>query len=174
MTKLNDFIVKRLQENIKQRWVVESKVFFELLENMGIIEDEDTLADIFEFLESEDIDIHFNNTGDHLRFQQYKRIEEKAKFIKRLGIAQDGIRNFISKVDNIKPNVDDAYMKIFMTDDEEELREITQHVNNMDDNLEIFRKKFEQEKYLKLKSDLENLSNEELLQQLTNNTIQNG
>lgn len=174
MSKLNEFIIKRLQSNIKQRWVVESKNFFELLENMGIIEDEDMLADIFEFMESENIDIHFNNTGDHVRFQQYKRIEEKAKFIKRLGIAQDGIRNFINKVDTIKPNVDDTYMKIFMTDDDKELSEIAQHVNNMDDNLEIFRKKFEQEKYLKLKSDLENLSNEELLEQLTNNTIQNG
>ena len=125
MSKLNDFIVKRLQENIKQRWVVESKEFFELVENMGIINDEDLLGDIFEFLETENIDIHFNNTGDHLRFQQYKRIEEKAKFIKRLGIAQDGIRNFIGKVDSSKPNMDDTFMKMYMTDDDEEQMEIS-------------------------------------------------
>jgi len=174
MSKLNEFIIKRLQSNIKQRWVVESKNFFDLLENMGIIEDEDMLADIFEFMENANIDIHFNNTGDHARFQQYKRIEEKAKFIKRLGIAQDGIRNFITKVDNSKPNMDDSFMKIYMTDNDEEHMEIVQHINNMDDNLEKFRKKFEQEKYLKIKSDLDKLSNEELLEQLTNNTIQNG
>jgi hypothetical protein len=163
MSKLNDFIVKRLQENIKQRWVVESKIFFELLENMGIINDEDLLADIFEFLETENIDIHFNNTGDHLRFQQYKRIEEKAKFIKRLGIAQDGIRNFIGKVDNTKPIVDDSFMKIYMTDNDEEQREIIHYINNMDDNLEKFRKKFEQDKYLKITEETGEISNEELI-----------
>ena len=53
MSKLTDFVLKRLQENIKQRWVIESKMFFDLLENMGIINDEELLTDIFEFLENE-------------------------------------------------------------------------------------------------------------------------
>lgn len=168
MSKLNEFIIKRLQSNIRQRWVVESKNFFELLENMGIIEDEEMLSDIFEFMDSEHIDIHFNNSGDHIRFQQYKRIEEKAKFVKRLGIAQDGIRNFIGKVNNVKPTMDDSFMKIYMTDNDEEQREIIQHINNMDDNLEKFRKKFEQDKYLKITEELDKTSNEELINQITN------
>ena len=171
MTKLNDFIVKRLQENIKQRMVIESKEFFELLEKMGIINDEDLLADIFEFLEDENIDVHFNSTGDHLRFEQYKRIEVKAKFNKRIGIAQDGIKNFIKTVDNFKPTMDDTFMKVYMTDDDEEQIEISEHMSTLDNNLELFRKKFEQEKYQKHQDKLRELSTEELIEQLTNNTI---
>jgi len=171
MTKLNDFIVKRLQENIKQRMVIESKEFFELLEKMGIINDEDLLADIFEFLEDENIDVHFNSTGDHLRFEQYRRIEVKAKFNKRIGIAQDGIKNFIKKVDNFKPTMDDIFMKVYMTDDDEEQIEISEHMSTLDNNLELFRKKFEQEKYQKHQDKLRELSTEELIEQLTNNTI---
>ena len=171
MSKLTDFVLKRLQENIKQRWVVESKTFFDLLENMGIINDEELLTDIFEFLEDENIDVHFNSTGDHVRFEQYKRIEVKAKFNKRIGIAQDGIKNFIKTVDNFKPTMDDTFMKIYMTDDDEEQMEISKHMSTLDNNIELFRKKFEQEKYQKHQDKLSGLSNEELLEQLTNNTI---
>ena len=171
MSKLTDFILKRLQENIKQRFVIESNTFFDLLENMGIINDEELLMDIFEFLEDENIDVHFKSTGDHVRFEQYKQIEEKAKFIKRLGIAQDGIRNFIGKVDSSKPNMDDTFMKMYMTDDDKEQLEISKHISTLDDNIELFRKKFEQEKYQKHQEKLMELSTEELIEQLTNNTI---
>ena len=168
MSKLTDFIIKRLQENIKQRWVVESSTFFELLENMGIINDEDLLTDIFEFLETENIDINFKSTGDQIRFQQYKRIEEKAKFVKRLGIAQDGIRNFIGRVDNAKPSIDDSFMKVYMTDNDDELKEVIQYINNQDDNLERFRQKFQQEKYLQITEELNKITNDELINQITN------
>jgi len=171
MSKLTDFILKRLQENIKQRWVIESKMFFDLLENMGIINDEELLTDIFEFLENENIDVHFNSTGDHVRFEQYKRIEVKAKFNKRIGIAQDGIKNFIKTVDNFKPTMDDTFMKVYMTDDDEEQMEINKHMSTLDNNIELFRKKFEQEKYQKHQDKLRELSTEELIEQLTNNTI---
>ena len=171
MSKLTDFVLKRLQENIKQRWVVESKTFFDLLENMGIINDEELLTDIFEFLEDENIDVHFKSTGDHLRFEQYKQIEMKAKFNKRIGIAQDGIKNFIKTVDNFKPTMDDTFMKVYMTDDEEEQTEISKHISTLDNNIELFRKKFEQEKYQKHQEKLMELSTEELIEQLTNNTI---
>jgi hypothetical protein len=168
MSKLTEFIIKRLQENIKQRWVVESSTFFELLENMGIINDEDLLTDIFEFLETENIDINFKSTGDQIRFQQYKRIEEKAKFVKRLGIAQDGIRNFIGRVDNAKPSIDDSFMKVYMTDNDDELKEVIQYINNQDDNLERFRQKFQQEKYLQITEELNKITNDELINQITN------
>jgi hypothetical protein len=174
MSKLTDFVLKRLQENIKQRWVIESKMFFDLLENMGIINDEDLLVDIFEFLENENIDVHFNSTGDHVRFEQYKRIEVKSKLNKRISVAQDGIKNFIKTVDNFKPTMDDTFMKVYMTDDDEEQIEISKHMSTLDNNIELFRKKFEQEKYQKHQDKLRELSTEELIEQLTNNIIDNG
>ena len=171
MSKLTDFILKRLQENIKQRFVIESNTFFDLLENMGIINDEELLTDIFEFLENENIDVHFNSTGDHVRFEQYKRIEVKSKLNKRISFAQDEIKNFIKTVDNFKPTMDDTFMKVYMTDDYEEQMEINKHTTTLDNNIDLFRKKFEQEKYQKHQDKLSGLSNEELLEQLTNNTI---
>jgi hypothetical protein len=35
MSKLTDFVLKRLQENIKQRWVIESNTFFSLMLKYG-------------------------------------------------------------------------------------------------------------------------------------------
>ena len=95
----------------------------------------------------------------------------KAKFNKRIGIAQDGIKNFIKTVDNFKPTMDDTFMKVYMTDDEEEQTEISKHISTLDNNIELFRKKFEQEKYQKHQEKLMELSTEELIEQLTNNTI---
>jgi hypothetical protein len=50
-----------------------------------------------------------------------------------------------------------------MTDNDEEQREIIHYINNMDDNLEKFRKKFEQDKYLKITEETGEISNEELI-----------
>ena len=58
-----------------------------------------------------------------------------------------------------------------MTDDEEEQTEISKHISTLDNNIELFRKKFEQEKYQKHQEKLMELSTEELIEQLTNNTI---
>jgi hypothetical protein len=70
--------------------------------------------------------------------------------------------------------MDDTFMKVYMTDDDEEQIEISKHMSTLDNNIELFRKKFEQEKYQKHQDKLRELSTEELIEQLTNNIIDNG
>ena len=51
MEKLNEFIIKQLNDNKVQRWIIKATDLFALCNNMGILDDDELMIDIIEYLE---------------------------------------------------------------------------------------------------------------------------
>ena len=56
MGKLGEFILKRIEEKKTQRWIITCDDLFTLCGDMGIIEDDDTMMDIMDYLEENKIE----------------------------------------------------------------------------------------------------------------------
>lgn len=120
MGKLGNFVEKFIGENKKQRWVIESTILYELFRNMGIIDDMDSLTEIYEHLDEQKIDINFGvHTG--VEYKKFKQIDASFKVIKRLKISSRSVNELIKKVDSIKVPVDNEWMERYRKQEEGEV-----------------------------------------------------
>jgi hypothetical protein len=147
MKRLTEFIEKQIQDKKTQRWVIESEVLFILFKNMGIMEDQDMLMDIIDYLEENKIDVYFNNTDSNLFFGKFTSIEKSCKIRKKIGINSEKIKQHINMVNSLKIEIDDDYFKTFMTDDDEEIKEIVENLPKFDKHLENLQSKIDKEKF---------------------------
>jgi hypothetical protein len=147
MKRLTEFIEKQIQDKKTQRWVIESEVLFTLFKNMGIMEDQDMLMDIIDYLEENKIDVYFNNTDSNLFFGKFTSIEKSCKIRKKIGINSEKIKQHINMVNSLKIEIDDDYFKTFMTDDNEEIKEIVENLPKFDKHLENLQSKIDKEKF---------------------------
>ena len=139
MSKVPSFIIQQLKDKITQRYVVNSEDFFFIIEGMGIMDNEEILIEILEYLEDAKIDVHFKTGTEQLRFNQFKKIEERLSLMRRMKATHGKIRELNNKVDNIKPNINNEWLKSYMLDDDEdqnkyliELNTITPKTNDLD------------------------------------------
>ena len=77
MSKVPSFIIRQLKDKITQRYVVNSEDFFFIIEGMGLMDNEECLFEILEYLEEAKIDVHFKTGTEQLRYNQFKKIEER-------------------------------------------------------------------------------------------------
>ena len=139
MSKVPSFIIQQLKDKITQRYVVNSEDFFFIIDGMGIMDNEEILFEILEYLEDVKIDVHFKTGTEQLRFNQFKKIEERMSLMRRMKATHGKIRELNNKVDNIKPNINNEWLKSYMLDDDEdqnkyliELNTITPQTNDLD------------------------------------------
>jgi len=159
MSRIAKFVIKQLEDKKQQRWVIQSKDLFDLWENMGIMGCEDELMDILEYLEENNIDVHFENSTYEAQFNIFKRIEMGYKLRKHMKDQIDKNKIKIEKVLSIKPKVNDSFLLEYMTDDEEEQKIINEKHNKVyDENGKVNSLNEFQEK-IKMKINEEMLEN---------------
>lgn len=137
MEKLNEFIVKQLNDNKVQRWIIKATDLFTLCNNMGILDDDELMIDIIEYLENNEIDINF--IGGDAFYKDFIRLENKVKMGKMLRGSKTEFQLMIEKIDSIKVPERPQWLNSYMDDEEKpkenEIREDNhnqyQRINNM-------------------------------------------
>jgi hypothetical protein len=102
MGKLGDFILKQIEEKKIQRWIITSDDLFTLCGDMGIIEEDDVMIDIMEYLENNQIDVNFHNNSSAGYYRIWNELERKVKLKKILNGTKTEVQQMIEKVDSIK------------------------------------------------------------------------
>lgn len=123
MEKLNEFIIKQLNDKKTQRWIIMAVDLFELCNNMAILDDDDLMIDIIEYLEANEIDINFSG-GENFH-KDFVRLENKIKMGKMLNGSKTEVQKMIEKVESIKVPERPDWLNSYMTDNEEETKSST-------------------------------------------------
>jgi hypothetical protein len=119
MEKLNEFIIKQLNDKKTQRWIIMAVDLFELCINMAIIDDDDLMIDIIKYLEENEIDINFSG-GENFH-KDFVRLEHKIKMEKMLNGSKTEVQKIIEKVESIKVPERPDWLSDYM-DDEVEIK----------------------------------------------------
>ena len=117
MEKLNEFIVKQLNDKKVQRWIIKATDLFTLCNNMGILDDDELMIDIIEYLEYNEIDINF--IGGDAFYKDFIRLENKVKMGKMLRGSKTEVQLMIEKIDSIKVPERPQWLNSYMDDEEE-------------------------------------------------------
>jgi hypothetical protein len=115
--KLNEFIVKQLNDKKVQRWIIKATDLFTLCNNMGILDDDELMIDIIEYLENNEIDINF--IGGDAFYKDFIRLENKVKMGKMLRGSKTEVQLMIEKIDSIKVPERPQWLNSYMDDEEE-------------------------------------------------------
>jgi hypothetical protein len=134
MSELGDTVVKFLNDKKKQRWVVESADLFELLSQMGILNDVESLNIVIEHLENSEIDVNFRDT-DTGYYKIFKDIERRYKFIKKMNFVRKDVTEIIKKVDDIKIKPDDSWLESYRNDNQENIKPTMEQINELNNIL---------------------------------------
>jgi hypothetical protein len=137
MGKLNEFIIKQLNDSKVQRWIVKATDLFALCNSMGILDDDELMVDIIEYLENNEIDINFIG-GDQF-YKDFVRLENKVKMGKMLRGSKTEVQLMIEKIDSIKVPERPTWLNDYMVDEEnpnegqmtEEILNQYQRITNM-------------------------------------------
>jgi hypothetical protein len=117
MEKLNEFIIKQLNDSKVQRWIIKATDLFALCNNMGILDDDELMIDIIEYLENNEIDINFIG-GDQF-YKDFVRLENKVKMGRMLRGSKTEVQMMIEKIDSIKVPERPTWLNNYMEDEEE-------------------------------------------------------
>jgi len=104
---------------------------------MGILDDDELMIDIIEYLENNEIDINF--IGGDAFYKDFTRLENKVKMGKMLRGSKTEVQLMIEKIDSIKVPERPQWLNSYMDDEEEpnenEIREDNhnqyQRINDM-------------------------------------------
>ena len=116
MEKLNEFIIKQLNDKKVQRWIIMATDLFALCNNMGILDDDELMIDIIMYLENNEIDINFVGGGQF--YKDFLRLENKVKMGKMLRGSKTEVQLMIEKIDSIKVPERPQWLNSYMDDEE--------------------------------------------------------
>jgi hypothetical protein len=119
MGKLNNFILKRIDEKKTQRWIISSDDLFTLCGDMVIIDDDDIMMDIIEYLDENQIDVNFHNNKSAGYYRRWNELERKIKLRSMLKGSKTEVQKMIEKVNNIKIEDRPDWLELYKNDDEE-------------------------------------------------------
>jgi len=119
MGKLGEFILKRIEEKKTQRWIITSDDLFTLCGDMAIIDDDDTMMDIMDYLEENKIDVNFHNNKSAGYYKIWNELERKVKLKKMLIGSKTEVQKMIEKVDSVKVQDRPDWLEAYRNDDED-------------------------------------------------------
>jgi hypothetical protein len=119
MGKLGEFILKKIEEKKTQRWIITSDDLFTLCGDMGIIEEDDVMIDVMEYLENNQIDVNFHNNSSAGYYRIWNELERKVKLKKILNGTKTEVQQMIEKVDKIKVQERPDWLDFYKNDEEE-------------------------------------------------------
>ena len=128
MEKLNEFILKQLNDSKVQRWIIKATDLFALCNNMGILDDDELMIDIIEYLENNEIDINFIG-GDQF-YKDFVRLENKVKMGRMLRGSKTEVQLMIEKIDSIKVPERPTWLNNYMDDEEDPNKKATINEDN--------------------------------------------
>ena len=131
MGKLGEFILKRIEGKKTQRWIITCDDLFTLCGDMGIIEDDDTMMDIMNYLEENNIDVNFHNNKSAGYYKIWNELERKVKLSKMLQGSKTEAQKMIEKVDSIKVQERPDWLEMYRDDStDEKIEESKMNVSN--------------------------------------------
>jgi hypothetical protein len=131
MGKLGNFILKRIDEKKTQRWIISSDDLYTLCGDMGIIDDDDIMMDIMEYLEENQIDVNFHNNKSAGYYRRWNELERKVKLKKMLIGSKTEVQKMIEKVDKIKVQERPDWLEMYKDDStDEKIEESKMKVSN--------------------------------------------
>lgn len=119
--KIGDFIIKQLNEKKVQRWVILSDDLFVLCTNMGIIDDDEIMMSIVDYLDINEIDVNFHGTQAREFYSRWNELEKMIKLRGVLNGSKTEVQKMIEKVGSIKVPERPDWLSDYM-DDEEEIK----------------------------------------------------
>jgi hypothetical protein len=146
MGKLGDFIIKKLEDKKVQRWIISSDDFFVLCSDMGILEDDETMMDIMDYLEENNIDVNFHNakSADGL-YRRWREVERKLKLREMLKGSKTETQKLIEKVDSIKVKDRPNWLEMYRDDEDNPEAKIPDNENEPGMTLEEIQQEIENE-----------------------------
>ena len=117
--KLGDFILKRIEDKKTQRWIISSDDLFTLCGDMVIIDDDDIMMNIMEYLEENQIDVNFHNNKSEGYYRRWNELERKIKLRSMFKDSKTEVQKMIEKVNNIKIEDRPDWLELYKNDDEE-------------------------------------------------------
>jgi hypothetical protein len=118
--KLGDFIIKQIEDKKVQRWIIPSEDLFVLCGNMGIIDDDDLMINVMEYLEENEIDVNFHNQQATGYYRRWNELEKIITLRKMLNGTKTETQLMMEKVDSIKVPERPEWLEEYMDDDEEQ------------------------------------------------------
>lgn len=119
MEKLNEFIVKQLNDKKVQRWVIPSDDLFVLCNNMAIIDDNEIMMSMVDYLSENEIDINFHGTYTREFYSRWNELEKMIKLRGMLNGTKTETQLMMEKVDSIKVLERPNWLQSYMDDEEE-------------------------------------------------------
>ena len=131
MGKLGEFILKRIEAKKTQRWIITCDDLFTLCGDMGIINDDDAMMDIMNYLEDNQIDVNFHNNKSAGYYKIWNELERKIKLKKMLIGSKTEVQKLIEKVDKIKVQERPDWLEMYKDDStDEKIEESKMKVSN--------------------------------------------
>ena len=130
MDKLGDFIIRQIDNKKVQRWVIKSEDLFTLCGNMGIIDDDDLMINVMEYLEENEIDVNFHNQQATGYYRRWNELEKIITLRKLLNGTKTETQLMMEKVDSIKVPERPEWLENYM--DDEDKPQVTISENQQD------------------------------------------
>jgi len=128
--KLGDFVIKFLKDKTETRKIIKCIDFFILITDMGLNDESNEVMDIVEYLDQNEIDINFDETGGDY-YSRFKSIERKVKLSKMLQGSKTEVQKMIEKVDSIKVQERPDWLEMYRDDStDEKIEESKMNVSN--------------------------------------------
>lgn len=120
--KIGDFIIKQIDDKKRQRWIISSDDLFVLCGNMGIINDDDLMLNVVEYLEEKEIDVNFHGHKSPGFYRRWNEIEKMILFKKIMDGTKTETQLMMEKVDSIKVPERPDWLNSYMDDDDKDVR----------------------------------------------------
>jgi hypothetical protein len=127
---LGDFILRQIDDKKVQRWLIKSEDLFTLCSNMGIIDDDNLMINVMEYLEENEIDVNFHNSQATGYYRRWNEIEKIITLRKLLDNTKTETKLMMEKVDSIKVPERPDWLEDYM--DDEDNPQVTVSENQQD------------------------------------------
>ena len=128
---LGEFVIKFLKEKTETRKIIKCDDFFQLLNDMGLNDDNDEVINIIDYLDGNNTDINFHGAKTHNFYNRFRNIEKKIQMSKILNGTKTEVQKLIEKVDKIKVQERPDWLEMYRDDStDEKIEESKMKVSN--------------------------------------------
>jgi hypothetical protein len=115
---LGGFVVKFLKEKTETRKIIKCDDFFQLLNDMGLSDDDNEVVNIIDYLDSNNTDINFHGAKTQNYYNRFRNIERKVQLSKLLKGSKSEVQKLIEEVDKIKVPERPDWLEMYRDDDD--------------------------------------------------------
>jgi GTP-binding protein EngB required for normal cell division len=128
---LGEFVIKFLKEKTETRKIIKCDDFFQLLNDMGLNDDNDEVINIIDYLDGNNTDINFHGAKTQNFYNRFRNIEKKIQMSKILNGTKTEVQKLIEKVDKIKVQERPDWLEMYRDDStDEKIEESKMKVSN--------------------------------------------